>query len=582
MSSLLKAALLSTVWITISAAPPSLAAGSSPPELTITLTPIPQQGDVRTIEVVQTIKGYDARPGKSAFEVPSRIALTKGQNYQQGDVTASDNAGPLSLTLTNAPSPPGLPLDLQSFTPARPISGPVTLRYRATIVPAMTARRPGPSYDLRGVNGGFGGAFFSFLLIPSGVAGPMTVDLKWDFSRAAPGSRGATTKGPGDLHFKATAEDLNVVFLLGGKISQYTPADSKFSSYWIGTPSFDAQRLSDWAARSFNTLQTFFRDAQSPAFTLLMRPYANPRDGGAATRGGFMLEYGVGQLSDSAREAMFTHEMVHHFVGSLDGDSGANAWFGEGLAEFFKVRLPYRAKLLDLAAATHEFDVMTEAYYTGALVATPYEEVGQMRWAAAAAQYVPYNRGFMYFVNLNAKIVAHSSGRRSLDDLVLAMLARRRAGQTYDEAAWRELLRAELGDAGPADLDAMLAGKLMVPPDDAFGQCFHRVTIPHAHRPVLGFDEIALLAEPHLVTGLDDGSAASTAGLRDGDKILAYTGIAERIAHSASNVKLSPTVELTVQRGGTTSHIRFSTVGPEITQYRWVPKIGYAGICDVP
>ena len=67
---------------------------------------------------------------------------------------------------------------------------------------------------------------------------------------------------------------------------------------------------------------------------------------------------------------------------------------------------------------------------------------------------------------------------RSLDDLVRAMLAERRAGRPMDRALFERLLHAELGDDGLAGLEAMLAGDTVLPSPDAFGPCFTRVTRP--------------------------------------------------------------------------------------------------------
>jgi hypothetical protein len=78
------------------------------------------------------------------------------------------------------------------------------------------------------------------------------------------------------------------------------------------------------------------------------------------------------------------------------------------------------------------------------------------------------------FADLNAKLLAASKGRRSLDDLVLAMLTSKRAGGAYDEARWRALLHADLGQSGIDDLDRMLAGTLIVPASNAFGPCLER------------------------------------------------------------------------------------------------------------
>lgn len=58
------------------------------------------------------------------------------------------------------------------------------------------------------------------------------------------------------------------------------------------------------------------------------------------------------------------------------------------------------------------------------------------------------------------------------------MLATRRGGGAMNEALYRSLLKAELGERGIADLDAMLAGRTVVPPSDAYGPRFRRVVRP--------------------------------------------------------------------------------------------------------
>ncbi|WP_337188277.1 hypothetical protein [Phenylobacterium sp.] len=538
------------------------------PAISITLKPVAADGEVRTIEVRETLTGYAGQAGRVLLEVPARITLTPGQAYAETDIAAEDDAGPLKLTMAVEPAPPGFPLELRTFTPTRDTKGPIRLRYSATIAGAMTPRKPGPSYDLRGTGGGFGGAPWTFVLLPRGAAAPADLTFAWDFAGLPAQARAVSVRGEGDLRWRGPPGSLYTMFFLAGRVDGYAPPGSRFHAYWIGRPPFDAQAAAQWSARSFTALQGFFRDRDARPYTLLMRPYARPRDGGAATQGGFILEYGVGEMSDDARRIMFTHEMVHHFVGGLDGNSSATAWFGEGLAEFYKIRLPLRAGLIGLDAAAEQIAVMTDAYYGSPTVATPYGEVARQRWAGEAAQNTPYSRGFMYFVTVDAAVRAASKGHRSLDDLVLAMLDSRRAGQGYDERRWRALLQAELGDTGVAAFDSMLGGRVLEPPADAFGPCFVRATASRP-RPVLGFSEDSILSAPHVVADLEPGSNAEAAGLRNGDVILRAAGAKPRIAHSASNLALQPRVDLTVQRADQELPVSFSTEGPTVLYHRW-------------
>ena len=58
---------------------------------------------------------------------------------------------------------------------------------------------------------------------------------------------------------------------------------------------------------------------------------------------------------------------------------------------------------------------------------------------------------------------ARSSGMRSLDDLMFTMLVRLKSGQSYDSAAWSNLVNSELGTDGRTQYQAMVAGELGIP-----------------------------------------------------------------------------------------------------------------------
>jgi predicted metalloprotease with PDZ domain len=183
----------------------------------------------------------------------------------------------------------------------------------------------------------------------------------------------------------------------------------------------------------------------------------------------------------------------------------------------------------------------------------------ELFWQDQRAQRVPYGRGLFYLADLDAKIRA--AGDRSLDDLVLAVLERQRAGAKVGVDAWLDLVAAELGEAARVDFAAMESGEWVVPADGAFGSGYAREEILD-HVIELGFDLAGL--ETRRVAGLVAGSAAERAGVREGDRILdAPAG--SRVVHGGLN-----TVSLTLQRDGRTFEVAYEPRGAEVCSHRWL------------
>ena len=203
-------------------------------------------------------------------------------------------------------------------------------------------------------------------------------------------------------------------------------------------------------------------------------------------------------------------------------------------------------------------------YYTNIKIATPNSEIPAGFWRDTRIRVLPYDRGSLYFEAVDAQIRAASKGKRSLDDLVRTMLTTRRNGQPMNEALYRKLLRAELGDKGLAEFDAMLAGGTVLPPSDAYGPGFRRVSQP-LRRYDLGFDIASLQARPKIVHGLVKGSNADQAGLKEGDEIL------NSFPQDALQGDQQAYVTLDVKRASQTPHIRYQPRGEIVQAYQWVP-----------
>jgi predicted metalloprotease with PDZ domain len=258
------------------------------------------------------------------------------------------------------------------------------------------------------------------------------------------------------------------------------------------------------------------------------------------------------------------HSWVNSLDGSMDGAGGLDrSWFGEGLAVHYQRALPFRAGMISADDFLKDLNETAGRYYTSIKIATPNAAIPDGFWRDTRVRVLPYDRGSLYFGTVDAQIRARSGGRRSLADIVRVMLQTRRAGGAMNEALYRSLLRAELGGKGIADLDAMLAGATVLPPSDAYGPRFRRVTRP-LRRYDLGFDLASLQTKPKIVRGLVAGSNAAVAGLRDGDEIL------NGFPQDALQGDQQAYVTLDVRRAGRTLQLRYQPRGEVVDAYQWV------------
>jgi predicted metalloprotease with PDZ domain len=173
----------------------------------------------------------------------------------------------------------------------------------------------------------------------------------------------------------------------------------------------------------------------------------------------------------------------------------------------------------------------------------------------------------MYFAVVDSEVREASGGKKSVDDLLLSMLARRRAGKPMDQAAWVETVTEAIGPRGKTELEAMLAGALQLPPSDEFGPCFRRTT-KLLRRYELGFDAKVLVEPKRIVRDLVAGSAAEQAGLKNGDEIL------KPVPQDGIQGNQTATLTLEIRRDGRDFPITYLPRGETVDAYQWERVLG--------
>ncbi len=233
------------------------------------------------------------------------------------------------------------------------------------------------------------------------------------------------------------------------------------------------------------------------------------------------------------------------------------------MAVYYARLLSLRAGQITPAQFLQDLNTTAGRYYTNALIATPNAEIPAPFWADTRVRVLPYDRGSMYFAVVDGGMRAASGGKRTLDDLLLAMLERWQQKSSLDEAAWIGLVTKELGEKGRKEFEEMLSGATMLPAPGGFGPCFTRTT-KMLRRYQLGFEPEVLVEPKRIIRGLIPGSAAERAGIRDGDEIT------RPVAQDALHGEQDGVLTLNLLRDGKPLEISYVPRGETVQAYQWM------------
>jgi hypothetical protein len=519
-------------------------------------------GEVRSVDVAVSLDHVQAGPDGAVLRMGRLISNVTGAAEILQDLQASDGKGPLTLTARDDPDGAA---SFRHYLPSRPIDGRLTVRYRVPITNALNLRGAAPPLELRSEDGGFSGAGSTFVMLPE-VESPRHISVRWDLSRSGPGALGLSNFGAGEAGGDSAkpGETLMQTFFMGGTVGAYpdTPPKNGFFSAWQGRPPFDARALMRWTEKLYGYDVGFFQAPPTPFGVFLRRNLINA-GGGVEVGGSFVGTFAKDPDVEDFKSTL-AHEMVHTFVGGLDEPGGLeSSWYSEGLAVYYERVLPLRAGVMDADGFLKDLNNTAARYYTNIRNDAPNAEVPKRFWADTRIRVLPYDRGALYFALVDEEVRKASDGKRSLDDLVLQMIKRRRAGATLTQGDWEAAVTRELGERGRQAFQGMLAGRLMLPGPDAFGPCFTRTTRA-LRRYELGFDTEVLIQPKKVIHGLVAGSAAEKAGLRNGDEII------KPVPQDRIQGDQTATITLQIRRGDQSMTVTYLPRGETVNAYQWV------------
>lgn len=542
------------------AVPAKARAQEAPPRLDLQLRPVTEQGRMDRVEVEMRLESPDIAAGDPLLRLPLTIVSIPTSAYEASAIRATDAAGPLELASREEEArPEGV---YRQYVVPRATRGDVSISYVARPRTVSASTNNGPLFDMREENGGFTAAGISFLAVPVAER-PWRVSLKWDLEHMPDGSMGVWSLGEGDVETVAPAQQLAFTFYGAGPFLKFQaePGD-RLTLYALSPSPFEMQALAGRIGRLYDYMADFFGDREGE-YRVFARQHPYRGRGGTALPRSFTFGYHApSNPTVDDLHGMLAHEIAHGWP-SMQGEHGETAWYSEGAAEYYSLVLSHRAGVLDEDQFLDHLNRRAINYYTHSFRDLSNAEAAARFWTDPFVQQVPYGRGFLYLARTDGAIRAASHGRRSLDDVVLAMRERQVAGEPYGNDEWLELVAAEIGrDQAEQDYRDMVAGRA-VRPGLAFSRCYLAVPVP-ARRFELGFARRSI--NEGQVRDLVLGSAAMRAGLGEGDRILDHTEL------STLTDDLGGELRIEVERDGRRDVIRYLPRAEEVDAWRFTRR----------
>jgi hypothetical protein len=492
------------------------------PRLSIRLTPLAELIDqnITAINVSMVLLKPEARAGQFFLTMPLNMGPTPTARYDGKAIRAWDDAGKLTLSKRDVEGPDSW----RSWAPTRDSEGDIHLSFLA---PGRVTDQVGPRIDLRVDQGGLIGKGYGFLPYPPGKE-DWWVNLEWELQGTSArtsarwsvveGLRGEAIGLPSDLIG-------NAAFGVGPLIEwpNEKRGGERLSMYWIGNPPWDMDDLAMKTADIFTEISAYFGDLQSN-FTVFVRR-VEVGFGGTGGYNTFLLEYSTGtevQLDLLGLTSLLAHEILHEYPIMADDDNSLSeddGWYIEGVANYYVPIILGETGTMNKSEMLANMNSLSQGYYTSPVVRANMDYINEHEWESMHFTRVMYNRGFMYLAQVNGLIAAATGGEKSLDDIVKELYRRKVARERCKTPEFLALLGDIVGqDKAVESFEEMWRGDLIVP----HGAVFPRYDLELVRRDCfmfdMGFDTNALRSGK--VQGLQRGSRADVAGVREGDVIV--------------------------------------------------------------
>ncbi len=464
------------------------------------------------------LTGVDVEAGEVVARLPSSIAGAPSIELSEAELATSDDHGRLEVVASDHDDEEGVPV--REWAARRASAGAIIVDYLARPHEAEPLAAT-PPLELRREAGGLSGALKCFLVLPPRPE-DLTFELRWEDVRAeadssdwmAVTSWGEGTGENGDVRGRGL-ERLGDTYMMCGDLAERHLRDGQMSIWWLTPPGIDVAAFMERLGQTYRAMSDTF-DVPAHPFRAFFRPHPHRGLNGSAHPASFVMAVNPEKPLDPTKiYETLAHELVHEWL-RLDGPEEEVRWFNEGAADYYSLVVPLRAGLIAEEAFLQAVNLEARVGYANPRRHLTMDEAEPLFFSDFFAHWLPYTRGMFYLADLDARLDAATSGKRSVDDIVVEATRRRRDGERIGVHEWCTIVEGTLAGDERRRLDSLVFVGGGRPAPTAFGRRFEmiEVRVPSLD---LGFDPVTLISGR--VTGLVPGGPADVAGLTEGDTV---------------------------------------------------------------
>lgn len=418
----------------------------------------------------------DFSSNQTILMLPIELFSLPGTKDGGQNLVAFNKHGPLQLSNHEATGPYSQPHRV--WTADRAAEGPVTVQFTHRPAPVNISALPGPHYDLRNGTGGLIGSMWAVTPAPSPLSSDLyNISLTWNITQnQAAAFTWKDGKGPHSYQAVSTLRQFLQTFFMVGDVKGYPsiPANTSFAMYWMDEPPFNVTEVGSYVSQLLDYSTKFWKDETQEPY----RVFSRINDESALTPGGSALlrsfAFGYNReagISADRIRSLLAHEMTHNWTPWRDGTTAEGSRYNEGSAEYWSLRLLWRAGFMTSDEYLHEMNQRAMDYYTNPAVNMSDEAAMEVAWTMRKAQRIPYGRGMLHLLNIDTQLRANDAG--NLDDLAVPFAQICQRQEACGATEWFQLLSGRLGQAAVDEWNQVSTGSPLIKPlDGSLGPCF--------------------------------------------------------------------------------------------------------------